>query len=132
MMQESHLILFGDPGSNSVMADVMEGLPVTWTTNELLANGKTFDPHTQGVAMIYPNPLQANRYIVINSGHTFHEPQFKASNAQLYPRLGDFAILDITRDDKGNYKETIDHAVIFNGGWQFPHRPPVTTSTSSR
>lgn len=128
MMQKSNLILFGDPGSNSVMADVLEGLPVKWTTNELLANGKKYNPAKQGLAMIYPNPLQPNRYIVINSGHTFHTPQFEASNAQLYPRLGDFAILDITKDDKGSYKETIDYAVLFNGGWQFPEQPPATIS----
>ena len=120
MMQEHHLILFGDPGSNSVLADIVDKLPIAWSQKSIVADGKTFDPDKQGLAMIYPNPLQANKYIVINSGHTFHTAQFKASNAQLYPRLGDFAILDISKQD-GKYSEKIDQAVIFNGGWRFPN-----------
>jgi len=125
MMQQHHLILFGDPGSNSILADVVNQLPIAWSEKSIVADGKTIDPDKQGLAMIYPNPLQNNKYIVINSGHTFHEAQFKASNAQLYPRLGDFAILDITKQD-GKYSEKIEHAVIFNGGWQFPNSGPKT------
>ncbi len=45
--------------------------------------------------LIYPNPLNAGRYVVLNSGHTFHEADFKGTNALLYPRLGDFAILKL-------------------------------------
>ncbi|HUG18921.1 MAG TPA: prolyl oligopeptidase family serine peptidase, partial [Planctomycetaceae bacterium] len=81
MIGKSHLILFGDPGSNSVIAQVLEELPVSWTKTEIIANGQTHDVNTRGLAMIYPNPLNRRRYVVINSGHTFHEEQFKASNA---------------------------------------------------
>lgn len=119
MMQKHHLILFGDPASNSILRDVLPGLPISWSEKSIIANGRTYDPNKQGVAMIYPNPLQANKYVVINSGHTFHEPQFKASNAQLYPRLGDFAIIDLSQQD-GKYTEKVEFATIFNGGWQFP------------
>ena len=41
--------------------------------------------------MIYPNPLDPTRYVVVNSGHTFGEKEFKGTNALLYPRLGDYA-----------------------------------------
>ncbi|MBD3676184.1 MAG: prolyl oligopeptidase family serine peptidase [Planctomycetaceae bacterium] len=128
MMEQHHLILFGDPASNSILRDVLPGLPISWSEKSIVADGQTFDPNKQGLAMIYPNPLQANKYIVINSGHTFHEEQFKASNAQLYPRLGDFAIVDLTKED-GSYSETIEHATIFNGGWQFPGSDSKTAAT---
>ena len=43
--------------------------------------------------MIAPNPLNPSRYVVFNSGHTFHEEEFKGTNALLYPRLGDWAMI---------------------------------------
>ena len=43
--------------------------------------------------LIYPNPLNANRYVVLNSGHTFHAADYRGTNALLYPRLGDYAVL---------------------------------------
>ena len=38
--------------------------------------------------MIVPNPLNPDRYVVFNSGHTFHEEEFKGTNALLYPIWG--------------------------------------------
>jgi hypothetical protein len=31
---------------------------------------------------------------VLNSGHTFGEKEFRGTNALLYPRFGDWAVLD--------------------------------------
>jgi len=33
-----------------------------------------------------------NRYVVLNSGHTFHPPELKI-NYLFFPRLGDWAVL---------------------------------------
>lgn len=126
MIQQHHLILFGDPGSNSILSKNLAGLPISWTKNEFQVDGKRYDPETHSIAMIYPNPEQPSKYIVINSGHTFHEAQFKASNAQLYPRLGDLAILDITKSAVGHYSEAIKYSNIFNAAWQFPTIKPRT------
>ncbi len=119
LMSKKHLILFGDPGSNSILAKVHGRLPIKWGETKLTVNGEEYDTSTHGLTMIYPNPLQPRRYLVINSGHTFHEPQFKASNAQLYPRLGDIAVLKFTAKDKG-YDETVEWADIFNSSWRLP------------
>jgi hypothetical protein len=43
--------------------------------------------------------LAKDRYIVINSGHTFHEKEFAAFNYLLFPRLGDWAMMDIRTDE---------------------------------
>ncbi len=119
IMSKKHLILFGDPGSNSVIAKIHARLPVKWGETKITANGQDYDSATHGLVMIYPNPLQPRKYIVINSGHTFHEQQFKASNAQLYPRLGDIAVLKITPQDAG-FQETVEWADIFNASWRLP------------
>ena len=45
--------------------------------------------------LIQPNPLAAGRYVVLNSGHTFHEKELASLNYLLFPRLGDWAVLKI-------------------------------------
>ena len=88
-----NLVLFGDPGSNSVIARVLPKLPLQWTA-ETIAFGATRSAAAGSVpVLIYPNPLNPARYIVINSGHTFREADLKGTNALLYPRLGDYAIV---------------------------------------
>jgi hypothetical protein len=89
-----HQILFGDPGNNPALAKVVEKLPIAWTRDKLVVNGVGFDPKTHLPVMIYPDPLNPTRYVVINSGHTFGEADLKGTNALLYPRLGDWAVLE--------------------------------------
>ena len=118
-LRNQNLILFGDPGSNLVLAKVLDTLPVKWDGTRITVHGKTFDTNTHGLSLIYPSPLNRNRYVVINSGHTMHEKDFKASNSWLFPRLGDIAVRKFTKTDNG-YHEEIVWAEIFNGGWRLP------------
>ena len=118
MIEKHHLIIFGDPGSSCVLASIMDELPVTWTRTSLVVNSKTFDPEKQALAMVYPNPKNPRRYVVLNSGHTFHAAEFLASNANLYPRLGDVAVLDfVAAGDQ--YSEEVRYADVFDIGWKF-------------
>ena len=89
----NNLILFGDPGSNSVIASVLSKLPLRWTNTEIQIGAQKFAAADHVPVVIYPNPLNPKRYVVINSGHTFGEDDFKGTNAWLYPRLGDYAVL---------------------------------------
>ncbi len=117
LIETKNLILFGDPGSNAVLARVLARLPVKWTKTGLEVHGQSYDPATHGVALIHPNPLNPNRYVVVNSGHTFHEPEFKASNANLFPKLGDIAVLRFAAGEKGFSQETV-YADIFDPRWK--------------
>lgn len=112
------LVLFGDPQSNPAIAEVLPKLPITWTKEKLVVNGKEYDPKTHLPVLIYPRP-KSGGYVVINSGHTFREADFKGTNALLYPRLGDWAVLKAkpTKDDPAGF-EVID-AGLFDENWQF-------------
>lgn len=121
LMSQKHLILFGDPGSNSIISKIHKRLPFTWSEQSLTVMGQSYDSKEHGMALIYPNPLAPRKYVVINSGHTFHEPQFKASNAQLYPRLGDIAVVKYSQSESG-YSENTVWADIFNSSWRLPKR----------
>ncbi len=119
-VQNRNLILFGDPGSNSVLADVIDRLPIEWTQTGLTVNGVTYDPSTHGVALIYPNPLNRRKYVVLNSGHTFHEKDFKASNSWLFPRLGDVAVRKFEKQPDGSHAESTVWAELFDSSWKLP------------
>lgn len=94
-LSSKHLILFGDPSSNSILAEILDALPIVWTKDEIRIAGKTYDASKHVPTLIFPNPLNPAKYVVINSGHTFHAKEFEGTNAQLYPRLGDWAVLHL-------------------------------------
>jgi predicted esterase len=117
-INDKHLILFGDPGSNSLLAHVMDGLPLVWTPEEFKFAGKTYASATHVPVLIYPNPLNASRYIVLNSGHTFHKADFEGTNALLYPRLGDYAVLRLPADGPALAVDQVVQNGLFDEAWQ--------------
>jgi dienelactone hydrolase len=125
LLKNSNLVLFGDPGSNKLIAEIVRKLPIEWTEKGITVNGQTFDANTHGLSMIYPNPLNPRKYVVINSGHTMHEKDFKASNSWLFPRLGDIAIQKFEKSKTGGYTESIEWAELFDGEWKIPEVPGV-------
>jgi hypothetical protein len=106
-----NLILFGDPGSNRLISQIAGKLPIKWSKTEITANGRKFDAGGHVPVLIYPNPLNPKRYVVINSGHTFGEKEFRGTNALLFPRLGDYSV--IAPDG------SVALSGFFNESWQF-------------
>src|SRR5207244_7511410 len=68
-----NLILWGDPSSNKVLAKIAEKLPVKWDATRLEVNGERFASNIYMPILIYPNPLNPKRYVVLNSGFTFRD-----------------------------------------------------------
>jgi hypothetical protein len=114
-----HLILFGDPKSNRLLARLADKLPITWTPKGILAQGKLWDPEQYAPAFIFPNPLNPKRYVVINSGFTFALVG-GASNSQQTPKLPDWAILDMNVARTNRLEAGVADANFFNEQWQIP------------
>lgn len=112
-----HLILFGDPSSNSLIAQVLDGLPIQWTQETIRFAGKTYGSADHVPVMVYPSPLNPDRLVVLNSGHTFHAPDFEGTNALLYPRLGDYAILKISDTTQDPLAAQVVTAGLFDEFW---------------
>jgi dienelactone hydrolase len=91
---DSNLVLWGDPASNQVMARVIERLPVRWSAETVEVGKDRFVAGHHVPVLIYPNPLNPKRYVVINSGFTFREADHR-SNARQVPKLPDYAVIDI-------------------------------------
>ena len=106
-----NLVLFGDPTTNPWIKKVLPRLPVKWTANEIVIAGRTFPAATHTIALIYPNPLNPNRYVVLNTGHTFSPKLFDDLHWYLYPRYGDYAVLD-------KATRAIQLAGFFDQNWQ--------------
>jgi hypothetical protein len=91
----SSVVAFGTPSTNSFIAHAVKSTPIQWTTQSIVVGDRKFDSATHMLSMIYPNPDNPKRYLVINSGHSFHEADFRGTNVLLYPRVGDWAVTDI-------------------------------------
>jgi predicted esterase len=116
-----HLILFGDPGSNSLIEQVLPGLHFKWTRDTLTWEGKEYPAATHLPALVYPSPLVQGRYVVLNSGHTFHAADFEGTNALLYPRWGDYAVLKRTAGKDPLAVEVVQSG-LFDDFWHMPSR----------
>jgi hypothetical protein len=67
--------------------------------------------------LIYPNPLNPKKYVVLNSGFTFREADY-TSNARQTPKLPDWAIVDTSVPPDGRFPGRILSAGFFNEDWQ--------------
>lgn len=93
--RDASIVAFGTPATNPLIAHLLKTAPVHWTVKSITVGGRHFDAATHMLSMIYPNPDNPRRYIVVNSGHTFHDADFKGTNVLLYPRAGDWAVTDV-------------------------------------
>jgi hypothetical protein len=104
-----NLVLFGDPGSNKILARVLKRLPLVWTKDNITLAGKTYTAADHVPVMIYPNPLNPKRYIVINAG---------LSAARGGDAFGDYAILKSSADEAGKTRFASVDDGVFNESWQ--------------
>jgi hypothetical protein len=95
IIASSHLVFWGDPQSNKLLEGVVEKLPIRWTPKEIIAGTQKFPADSHVPVLIYPNPLNPKRYVVLNSGFTFQD-QAPMSNSRHVPMLPDWAVLDVS------------------------------------
>ena len=116
---DCNLILWGDPQSNSVIARVIDSLPVKWNETTLQLGQAKADPATHAPVLIFPNPLNPRRYVVLNSGFTFSRFGHM-SNATQTPKLPDWALVDMRQPYNAGEPACIAAAGFFDERWQAP------------
>jgi pimeloyl-ACP methyl ester carboxylesterase len=89
-----HIVLFGDPGSNKWIAALNGKLPFSWTPQNVTLAGKSYPAAENYPAMIYPNPLNPAKYVVINTGLTIDDRGYNGDYGT--PMWGDWAIVKFT------------------------------------
>jgi hypothetical protein len=110
-LKTRNLVLFGDPGSNSWIARALPRLPLTWSRDQIVLRRRIDGARDHVPALVCPNPLPGaeGRYLVLNSGHTFHPPELKI-NYLFFPRLGDWAVM--------NADGAVVDAGLFDENWK--------------
>jgi dienelactone hydrolase len=113
----NHLILWGDEASNAIYGKIANDLPIrslSFKASEWQA--QKYSPAQHILLLIYPNPLNPNRYIVLNSGFTFREDN--VSNARQTPKLPDWAFVDITSPATPRSVGRVVDAGFFDEHWR--------------
>ncbi len=119
------LILFGGPDENLVARRWANDLPLKITPYTVTIDEKTFHAHDAAVQMVYPNPRNHDRYVVVRAGtsprgmcyadYLLNDTDFSivdARNADL-SRAGDF--FDVVT---GRNSGPVIAAGYFNGAWK--------------
>ncbi|HAM70882.1 MAG TPA: hypothetical protein DCM86_04485 [Verrucomicrobiales bacterium] len=126
-----NLVLFGDPGSNPWIRAALPKLPLTWTRNLIRLAGEERPARNHAPALICANPLPGadGKYLVINSGHTFHEAEFAAFNYLLFPRLGDWGMMRVGGEASKwqpggvSFPEEVEEFGFFDESWSTRRMP---------
>ncbi len=117
----ANLILWGDPSSNTALAKLLARLPIKWTAQQLTLGALNVTAADHAPILIYPNPANPKRYIVLNSGFTFREGS-TTTNALQTPKLPDWAVIDLRTPPSAKWPGLVFDAGFFDEGWQWPKK----------
>lgn len=113
----SNLVLWGDPQSNKILARIWERLPIGWDGRSLGVAAEKYDAVHHVPVLIYPNPLNPKKYVVLNSGFTFREYDY-LNNARQVSKLPDWAIVDIAVPVSSRWPGGVVSAGFFDESWK--------------
>lgn len=113
----ANIVLFGDPASNAVLKRIADKLPLQWTDGEVVVGSARFPARTHAPVLIYPNPLNPRRYVVLNSGFTFREYDY-LNNARQVPKLPDWAVIDLSVAPNSRWPGKVVAADFFDEQWK--------------
>ncbi len=124
-IKDCHLIVWGTPVTNSLIKKIVASESIakvlTWN-DEAVSIGKQKAAADHCVPVFcYPNPLNPDRYVIVNSGLTFRESHDKTNSLQ-NPKLPDWAILDVTDPPTGESAGKVLAADFFDNDWQVVDR----------
>ena len=112
-----NLVCFGDPSSNKVLARLAGKLPAKWSADSVGVGDKAFPADHHALVLCYPNPLNPERYVVLNSGVTYREFDY-TNNARQTPKLPDWAVIDTSTPATPRAPGGVPAAGFFDEHWQ--------------
>ncbi|MEY4816620.1 MAG: hypothetical protein RLZZ162_3693, partial [Verrucomicrobiota bacterium] len=105
--------------SNQVLAKLLATgkLPLTWDAKTLTFRGQTYASAHHAPILIFPNPLNPSRYVVLNSGIDFRTEGY-GNNAHQTPKLPDWAVVDLRTPPGPRWPGKIVDAGFFDESWK--------------
>jgi len=120
-IENYNLILWGDPKSNPTLGKIADKLPIQWNREQVVIGDRKFDAANHVPVLIYPNPLNPQRYVVLNSGFTYREYDY-LNNARQIPKLPDWAVVDLSTPPDSRFPGKIAEANFFDEKWSIKPR----------
>jgi hypothetical protein len=116
-LRASHLVLWGDPESNAILGRIKARLPIQWNAESITVGNLHFAADHHALVAIYPNPLNPDRYVVLNSSFTYREYD-DLNNARQVPKLPDWAVVDLETPPDSRYPGKVTAAGFFGEAWE--------------
>jgi pimeloyl-ACP methyl ester carboxylesterase len=113
----ANLIVFGDPRAGGLAGKIAKQLPITWDQDLIRLGDDQVDAAGHVAVLIYPNPLNPTRYVVLNSGFTFREYDY-LNNARQTPKLPDWALIDVREGATTRLPGKVEAAGFFDEQWR--------------
>jgi enterochelin esterase-like enzyme len=70
LMRDHDLVLYGTPGTNSLLTRMAASLPIRIEADAVVAGEQRWSGPGVGTKFIYPNPLAKGRYVIVQAGPT--------------------------------------------------------------
>lgn len=116
-IDNANLILWGDPSSNLILKKIAKALPIAWDHQAIRTPAQNFPADQHALIAVYPNPLNKDRYVVLNSSFTFREFAY-LNNARQVPKLPDWAVIDLSTPPDALWPGKVVAADFFDEQWQ--------------
>ena len=108
-----NLFLFGTPETNQLIARIAESLPVRPEGANFRVGTKLLAAEGLGLLVIYPNPLNPERYVAVESGAHWGAGQVWNHR---WDWIGDFVVYTAEPEDDGTNKSLV--AGYFDENWR--------------
>ena len=108
LAEENNLYLIGSPDENKYLMQIMPGLPLSFSEDSMILDANYFREET-GIQMIYPNPKQHDRYVIIDK----YPELLREINGLVNFAVADYLIYSIKR---GKFDVLRDG--FFDSNWQ--------------
>ena len=105
----------------SALAKTVPQFPLSWTADSVMLGPTKYPAATTAPILVFPNPLNPKRYLVLNSGFTFREGS-TTTNALQTPKLPDWAIIDLRTPPSAHWPGLVVDAGFFDESWQWPKK----------
>lgn len=112
-----HVVVWGDPSSNRLLGRLADRLPIRWSAGGVQVGTTNFPANTHAPVLIYPNPLNPQKYVVVNSSFTFRDYDY-LNNARQTSKLPDWAVVDLTTPPGTRWPGKIVAGGFFGERWE--------------
>ncbi len=127
-IEDYHIILVGTLASNSWISKLQEDLPVRIEGGAVVAGERRFPGETVGLRMIYPNPLNPKKYVLICAGVGFRGLSNLGSiplpSQGWIPRIVEPDVL-VTSSEAGSRHPRYIASFTFDTYWRIEDEGPI-------